>query len=78
VLASELKDSSLEELELASEAKLRMSPQWSYSELAAKIELSFAAKLNVGLLGFFRRQMLSLLSFSLDQWSTSYWFVHQG
>ena len=40
-----LKDSSLIELELASEAKLKMSPQRSYSELAAKLELSFAAKL---------------------------------
>ena len=76
--AAKLNDSSLIDLELASKAKLRMSPQRSYSELAVKLELSFAAKLNVGLLGFFRTQMLSSLSFSLDQWSTSHWFVHHG
>ena len=67
-LFCEAKFSSLIELELSSEAKLRMSPQRSYFELAAK--------LNVSILGFFRRQMLGSLSALLDQWSPSHWFIH--
>ena len=37
-----------------------------------------ATKVGVSLLGFLQKVMLGLLSASLDQWSSSHWFVDQG
>jgi len=37
-------------VQVKSQSETKNDPQWSYSELVAKLELSFAVKLNVGLL----------------------------
>jgi len=57
-LVAKLKDNSLIDLELASEAKIRDVPTTELLWVCCEARAALIVKLNVNLLGFFRRQFL--------------------
>ena len=57
--------------------KLRNKPTTKLLSLL-KVRKELAVKLGVSLFDFLQKIMFGSLSVSLNQWSSSHWFVHEG